>query len=170
MAMETFSLLDDEKQSSMRSDLSLYEKYNTRLVRTDLGIRTRTDPFQRRLHKHLRAFRYWQLSRDQQENPEVARSTPVRTRWSYQNTIAIAGVIGRAIAVAMISVFIIIPLALLPYQARNTQTIVISILILAFAPLVTVLFKVSNLEMMVVTAAYAAVLATFVSNSQGNLA
>lgn len=43
--METFSLLDDEKQFSMRSDLSLYEEYRTRLVRTDLETRTRTDPF-----------------------------------------------------------------------------------------------------------------------------
>ncbi|KAI1322077.1 hypothetical protein F5Y16DRAFT_413490 [Xylariaceae sp. FL0255] len=141
---------------SIRPDLSLYEKYNIRLVKTDLGIRTRTDPFQRRLHKHLRAFR--------------SRSAPVRTRWSYQNTIAIADVIGRAIAVAIISVFIIILLALLLYQSRNIQTIVISILLLAFAPLITVLFKVSNLEIMAVTAAYAAVLATFVSTSQGSLA
>ncbi|KAI1317240.1 hypothetical protein F5Y16DRAFT_406684 [Xylariaceae sp. FL0255] len=116
MAMETFSLLDDEKQSSMRPDLSLYEKYIMQLVRTDLGTRTRIDPFQRRLHKHLRTFRYWQLSKTQQENPEAAGSAQVRTRWSHQNMIAIADIIGRAIAVVMISVLIIIPLAFLPSE------------------------------------------------------
>jgi hypothetical protein len=60
--METFSLLDDEQQASLRDDLSLYEAHKTRLLRVDLGTRSRTDPFQRWLHKYLRAFRYWRLS------------------------------------------------------------------------------------------------------------
>ncbi|KAI1745523.1 hypothetical protein F4680DRAFT_402474 [Xylaria scruposa] len=45
MAMETFSLVDDERRSSMPPNFGLYKKYNTRLVRTDPGMRTRIDPF-----------------------------------------------------------------------------------------------------------------------------
>jgi hypothetical protein len=39
MTMETFSLLDDEQQASLRDDLSLYEAHKTRLLRVDLGTR-----------------------------------------------------------------------------------------------------------------------------------
>ncbi|KAI1178570.1 hypothetical protein F4777DRAFT_537060 [Nemania sp. FL0916] len=163
MAMETFSLLDDQKQSSMRNDLNLWEKYNTRLLRTDLGIRSRTDPFQRHLHKYLRAFRYWRLSKNPQDS-EAGRPTRLNKVWSYQNTIAIAEIIGRGTAVVITGVFFIVPLVILSHQGRGTQILTSSIFILAFSLIVTAMLKVSNLEMMVVTAAYAAVLATFISN------
>jgi hypothetical protein len=58
MTMETFSLLDDTRQADLREYPSLYEAHKTRLLRVDLGTRSRTDPFQRWLHKYLRAFRY----------------------------------------------------------------------------------------------------------------
>ncbi|KAF1922251.1 uncharacterized protein M421DRAFT_413491 [Didymella exigua CBS 183.55] len=58
MTMETFSLLDNEQQASLHDDLSLYEAHKTRLLRVDLETRSRTDPFQRWLHKHLWAFCY----------------------------------------------------------------------------------------------------------------
>jgi hypothetical protein len=58
MTMETFSLLDDEQHASLRDDLSLYEAHKTRLLRMDVGTRSRTDPFQRWLYKYLRAFWY----------------------------------------------------------------------------------------------------------------
>lgn len=74
MNMETFSLLDDEKQSSLRDDLNLYEIFNTRLLRVDLGTRSRTDPFQRWLHRYLRAFQYRRLSRKSQDNGEALGS------------------------------------------------------------------------------------------------
>jgi len=165
MAMETCSLLDDEKSSSMRTDLNLYEKFNTRLLRTDLGVRTRTDPFQRQLHKYLRAFRYWRLSRNHQEIPEPPRSNQTHVRWSYQNTIAIAEVLGRVATVVIIGVFIIVPLATLSHQSKDIQIIISSLFVVVFAFIITIMLKVSNLEMMVVTAAYAAVLGTFVSNA-----
>ncbi|KAI1745389.1 hypothetical protein F4680DRAFT_402068, partial [Xylaria scruposa] len=57
MALEVFSLLDDKKQSSMRTDLTLPEIYKTRLLRVDLGSRSRADPFQNWIHKWLRGFR-----------------------------------------------------------------------------------------------------------------
>lgn len=52
MNMQTFSLLD-EKQSSLRDDLNLYEVYKTRLLRVDLGARSQTDLFQRWFHRYL---------------------------------------------------------------------------------------------------------------------
>jgi hypothetical protein len=112
--METFSLLDDEKQSSLRDDLSLYEIHKTRLLRVDLGTRARTDPFQRWLHKYLRAFRYWRLSRKSQNNTKGIESlVGKRRQWSYQNTILIAEIIGRVVTATLTAVFLVAPLAIL---------------------------------------------------------
>src|SRR3954463_11773853 len=82
MTMETFSLIDDERQSSLRDDLNLYEVYKTRLLRVDLGTRSRTDSFQRWLHRYLRVFRYWRLRRKSQNNEEGLRSFFGGRRWS----------------------------------------------------------------------------------------
>ncbi|KAF2802721.1 uncharacterized protein BDZ99DRAFT_454406 [Mytilinidion resinicola] len=168
MAMETFSLLDDEKQSSWRSDLNLYEVYKTRLLRVDLGTRARTDPFQRWLHRYLRAFRYWRLSRKSQNSEEGFGSFSVRHhhRWSYQNTILIADIIGRVTAAAFTAVFLVAPLAILSHESsKNVQLVVISVCILVLSFLVSLFLKVSSFEMMAISAAYAAVLSVFVSNT-----
>lgn len=164
--METFSLLDDEKQSSLRTDLSLYEIHKTRLLRVDLGTRARTDPFQRWLHQYLRAFRYWRLSRKGGADAEGLGPTPRKGRsWSYQNTILIAEIMGRVATAAVAAVFLIAPLAILSYQsAKNIQLAVISVCILILSFLVSLFLKVSSFEMMAVAAAYAAVLSVFVSN------
>jgi hypothetical protein len=98
MTMETFSLLDDERQSRLRHDLTLHGIHKTRLLRVDLGTRARTDPFQRWLHKYLRAFRYWRLSRKAENDEERFGSFARQGRtWLYQNTILIADVIGRVV-------------------------------------------------------------------------
>jgi hypothetical protein len=167
MNMETFSQLDDEKQSSLRDDISLYEIYKTRLLRVDLGSRTRTDPFQRWLHQYLRAFRYWRLSRKSKGNPESHNSFSSRKRhpWSTQNTIMIAEIIGRVTTAALIAIFLIAPLAILSHESSKTiQLVVISVCIILLAFLVSLFLKVSSFEMMAVVAAYAAVLSVFVSN------
>ncbi len=70
----------------------------------------------------------------------------------------------KAAAVVVTGVFFIVPLATLSHQSRDTQVIISFFFILVFAFIITAMLKVSNLEMMVVTAAYAAVLATFISN------
>ncbi|ORY67657.1 uncharacterized protein BCR38DRAFT_337104 [Pseudomassariella vexata] len=166
MAMETFSLLDDEKQSSLQTDLSLYEIYNTRLLRIDLGTRSRTDPFQRWIHKWLRAFRYRRLSKKSQGNVEGLGSFEKGHRWSYQNTILVADIIGRGVTAMVTAIFLIAPLAILSQQSlRDTQLLVISLCIVVFSFLVAVMLKVSNFEMMAVSAAYAAVLSAFMSNA-----
>lgn len=163
--METFSLLDDEQQTSLRDDLSLYEAYKTRMLRVDRGTRSRTDPFQRWLHKYLRAFRYWRLSRKAQNNSEglgsVARG---QKRWSYQNTILIAEVIGRLTTAALTAVFIIAPLAIMSHEAsKSVQLVVVSVCVIILSFLVSLFLRVSNFEMMAVSAGYAAVLSVFVS-------
>ena len=167
MAMETFSLLlDDEQQASLRDDLSLYEAHKTRLLRVDLGTRSRTDPFQRWLHKYLRAFRYWRLSQKAKSDSEGLGSVAGRQqRWSYQNTILIAEVIGRVTTAALTAVFIIAPLAIMSHESsKHIQLIVISLCIVILSFLVSLFLKVSSFEMMAVSAGYAAVLSVFVSN------
>ncbi|KAH7412154.1 hypothetical protein DE146DRAFT_271549 [Phaeosphaeria sp. MPI-PUGE-AT-0046c] len=166
MTMETFSLLDDEQHASLRSDLSLSEIHKTRLLRVDLGTRSRTDPFQRWLHKYLRAFKYWRLKRKARNNSEGLRSVAGRQqRWSYQNTIMIAEVVGRVTTAAVTAVFIIAPLAIITHvSSRNIQLAVASVCIIVLSFLVSLFLKVSSFEMMAVAAGYAAVLSVFVSN------
>lgn len=169
MAMETISLLDDEKQSSARTELTLPEIYKTRLLRLDLGARSRTDPIQRWIHQYLRYFRYWRLSRPR-GSLEGLESFKSSYRWSYQNSLLIATVLGRIITVVMIGVFIVIPLAILSTdRPRGTQLIIVSVFILVFVSLMAVMLNVSNSQMMAVAAAYAAVLSVFNSNGSGDI-
>jgi len=165
MAMETFSLLDDEKHSSLRTDFTLHEIYETRLVRVDLGARSRQDPFQRRLPKYLRAFWYWRLSKRFQNNSEGFRSFPPVHRWTYQNTVFIAEVIGRVVVAAITGIFFVVPLSILSHEPRKgVQLAVVSVSIVGFSILLSTMMRASSLEMMMVSAAYAAVLSVFVSN------
>lgn len=164
MAMETVSLLDDGMQSSLRTDLTLYEKYNTRLIRADLGARSRIDPFQRWLHKRLRAFRYWRIA-NKQDDPE---SSTVSTQdyWVRQNTVLIANIVGRMIAAIMASSFLVAPLAMLSSRPiEGSQLAIVCIFVVFFATVVTAMWRVSSYEMMAVSAAYTAVLSVFMSSS-----
>jgi hypothetical protein len=170
MAMETFSLLDDEKQCSRRDDLTLHEMYKTRLVRADLGPRSRQDPFQRRIHKLLRSFRYWRLLRRSQNDGEDPGLSITGHGWSHQNTIFIAEVVGRFIIAAITGILLVAPLAILSHEPRREiQLLTVSIFIVIFSVLVAVMLKASNLEIMVVSAASAAVLSVFVSNGPGSV-
>jgi hypothetical protein len=165
MAMETFSSLDDEKPSSAQNDLSLYEMYKTRLLRVDMEPRSRLDPFSRQIRKHLRAFRYWRLSRQLQNRAETLEPFDEDRKWSYQNTTLLANILSRIAAMIITCVFLIIPQAILAQtRSKAHQLVVVAAFILAFAFLVATLLKASNLEMMVVSAAYAAVLSVFFSN------
>ncbi|EQL01790.1 hypothetical protein OCS_02490 [Ophiocordyceps sinensis CO18] len=69
MSMDTFSLLDDEQQCGMRTDLSLHEMYKTRLLRVDQRPRTRQDPLQRSIHRLLRLCRYLRMSKTRRSSP-----------------------------------------------------------------------------------------------------
>lgn len=162
--METFSLIDDEKLSSIRDDLNLYEVYKTRLLRVDLQTRSRTDPFQRWLHKHLRKFRYWRLLKKSQENSEGLGSFS-GGRLSQQNTILIADIVGRVTTTAITVTFLVAPLAILSREpSKNIQLAVVAAWLLILSFLVSLFLKVSSFEMMAISAAYAAVLSVFISN------
>ncbi|OTB01926.1 hypothetical protein M426DRAFT_323138 [Hypoxylon sp. CI-4A] len=166
MSMDTFSLLDDEKQFSQRHDLTLYEKYNTRLLRVDRGPRTRQDPFQRWIHRLLRDFRYWRLSKKLQGDQEASGPRIKKRGWSYQSTDLIASILSRMVIAVCTSIFLIAPLAMLSDQHRKEiQLLIIAVWVVLFSCIVTTLLKASNLEMMVVTAAYAAILSVFYSNA-----
>lgn len=163
MAMETVSLLDDGKQSSLQTELTLLQKYKTRLVRADLGTRSRTDPFQRWLHRKLRAFRYWRIS-NQLDGPESLVSS-LKHHWPHQNTVRIASIVERFIAAVVTGAFLVAPLAILSARSINgTQLTVVCVFVVLFAAVVTAMLRVSSYEIMAATAAYAAVLSVFVSN------
>ncbi|KAK8002323.1 hypothetical protein PG989_002042 [Apiospora arundinis] len=165
MAMETISLLDVEKQASSQSHLSLFEKYNTRLIRIDVGTRSRADPFQRWLHKKLRAFRYWRISKGQ-DSPGSFMTLP-KGVWPYQNTVLIASVAGRIVTTLIVALFLITPLAVLSAGSiAGNRLAVICLFVALFSIVVGATLKVSSYEMMAASAAYAAVIAVFVSSGR----
>lgn len=167
MSMERCSLLDDEKAASARTDLTLPEMYETRLLRPDLSPRSRTDPVSHWIHRLLRDLRYWKLCRRCRANGVEAQRTFGRTgSFSHQNSAPIANFIGRLFATVVTAVFLVVPLAILsPNSPSNVQLVVVAVCILMFSFLVAAMMKASNFEMMAVSSAYAAVLTVFVSNS-----
>ena len=170
MAMDTFALIDDEVQCCLHTELNLHEKYKTRLLRLDQPPRARQDPFQRRIHQLLRLSRYRRKTKQSRADADAERceSPPPSRSWSSQNTALLADIIGRVVMACLTGLFLTVPLTTLTYEVhRGTQLGIISACILAFACLVSVMLRASNLEMMVVTAAYAAILSVFVSNSPG---
>ncbi|KAL7940285.1 hypothetical protein V8C42DRAFT_258211 [Trichoderma barbatum] len=165
MSMDTFALLDDEKQCTLRTDLSLYEMYKTRLLRVDQTPRTRQDPLQRSIHQLLRLFRYLRLSKSSHDNVEGTGPTGINQQWSSQNVALLSDIISRVIIGGITAIFLIVPLVALSYERRKSiQIVIISTCIVVFACLVSVMLRASSLEMMIVTAAYAAIIAVFVSN------
>ena len=125
-----------------------------------MGPRLRQDPFVRRIHGLLRRLCYLKLSK---RNRPTCKDED--EHWSHQNTIMIAEIAGRFIMAIVTAIFLVVPLAVLSNLARkDIQLTVISICIVLFSFLVSALLKVTNLEMMIVSAAYAAILSVFVSN------
>ncbi|KAI9148796.1 hypothetical protein HJFPF1_10838 [Paramyrothecium foliicola] len=166
MAMETVSLLEDDGQPDFHHNMSLFEKYKTRLIRVDLGTRSRIDPFQRWLHKQLRAFRYWRMS-NKQSSPEATPSKH-KSEWSHHNTALICSITGRVLTTMLVGMFLITPLAILSDSSiRTSQFAAVCCFIALFAAVVGATLKVSSYEMMAASAAYAAVLSVFISNGSG---
>lgn len=167
MAMERCSLLDDEKAASARTDLTLPEMYETRLLRPDLPSRSRADPVSHWIHRLLRDFRYWNLSRRCGASGVEAQAALGRAdSFSHQNSAPLSNFLGRLLTTLVTGVFLVVPLAALGPQSTSTaQLVVVAVCILLFSFLVATMMKASNFEMMAVSAAYAAVLSVFVSNS-----
>lgn len=163
--METFSLLDDERQSQMRTDLHLQEIYNTRLVRVDLGPRSTQDPIQRGIHKLLRALRYRIVAARARTDEEGINK--VKRGSSYQNSILIAEIVSRFVVALVAGAFMVMPLLMISYQdSQNTRLITISVWIVVFALIISLTLRTAGLTTMATAAAYAAVLAGFVSTSR----
>lgn len=166
MSMDTFALLDDEKSSSFRTDLTLYEMYKTRLLRLDQLPRTRQDHLQRWIHQRLRDSQYSRMSRSTQGDVESTASTAADRQWYSQNTALIADVVSRIILGVVTAIFLIAPLVALSYESRKgIQIVIVSVFVVVFACLVSAALKASSLEMMLASAAYAAIISVFVSNS-----
>jgi hypothetical protein len=166
MALETSSLLDDEAQALLRDGLTLHELYLTRILRIDRPPRASQDPLQRWVHKYLRFLRYWRLSqRVQARGPESKHTMGPATT---HNIPLISHVISRVILAANLSFFLVVPLVLLAGQAdTRIQMVIVCFFLLGFMCLVAAVMRPSNLELMMVAAAYAAILSVFVSNVAG---
>jgi hypothetical protein len=176
MTMETFSLSENLTESNARDDLSQYEKYKTRLVRVDLATRNSSrDPMQHLLRKVLRRLWYHALSaRESARNPDQEGgckppTSHVRAQFnrSFQNTARIAETAARFLIAVFAGSFLVIPLIILSFQtSKASNLITVSICIVVFSFLVSLLSKASNYETMAASAAYAAVLAVFISGNK----
>ena len=171
MLMETFAPAD---QSSPGSDLNTYEIYKTRLLRVDLPPRRDSrDPLRHSLRKFLRTIRFYFLygtARGKEVDSLFSSASELESKLKRpdQNTALIADFFTRFLVALLASAFLIVPLILLSLQASNKEHLItVSVFIVVFAFLVSLLSKASNSETMAAAAAYAAVLVVFVSNSSG---
>ncbi|KAI1299003.1 hypothetical protein F5Y03DRAFT_408947 [Xylaria venustula] len=164
MTMETFSLMDNDKQSSLHADRSMHEIYSTQLIRTELGTRSRREHFRCLIQKYLRDLRYWRLFK-KDGHEEVPRQPQKSRQVRHLKTLLVAEVVGHLITALTIVIFLIVPPVILEHQYQSTQTVVFSIFVLLFLFIVTAMLRISTLEMMFISEAYAVVLATFVTSN-----
>lgn len=176
MMMETFALADNSWQASLRSDKqNPYEMYKTRLVRVDTVSRSRSgDLLRRTLRKHLRAFWFFIRSRGQhahQKHSSYFSATELESnlKRSYQNTSRLADITTRFLIALIAGVALVVPLVILSHQSTSkAYLITISVCIILFSLLVSLLTRATNEETMVASSAYAAVLSVFFSNNTGS--
>ena len=174
--METFALADNSWQASIRSDNhNPYEMYKMRLVRVDTVGRSRSgDLLRRSLRKYLRAFWFFIRTRAQHVNHkhssyDSATELESNLKRSYQNTSRLADITTRFLIALIAGVALVVPLVILSHQSTSkAYLITISICILLFSLLVSLLTKATNEETMAASAAYAAVLSVFFSNNPGS--
>jgi hypothetical protein len=174
--METFSLSDNPSESNTRDDLTRYETYKTRLVRVDLAPRRGSrDPIQHYLRKFLRSLWYSIHSarssarysdEEHADKPQVSHAGAIFDR-SFQSTARMAEAAARFLIAVFAGSFLVVPLIVLSFQTSKANNLItVSICIVVFSLLVALLSKASNYETMAASAAYAAVLAVFVSGNK----
>ena len=104
MAMETFSLIDDEGKSREKSDLHPYEKSKTGLVRADLGNGGTHDPIRRGIDEALQRFKY-SRTRGKVETDQklgtISHPSQDAKKLSYRNTALLAEILLRTLASLM---------------------------------------------------------------------
>ena len=171
MLMETQSLADSSWESRLRTDFNPLETYKTRLVRVDQAFRSGSrDIIRHTLRKCLRALwfsiRRNQLGREGREPYASSSTLESNLKKSYQNTAHLAEIITRFLVALLAAIFLVVPLVVLSLQSSNEARLTtISICIVIFALLVSLLSKASNEQTMVASAGYAAVLAVFLSTN-----
>ena len=175
MMMETFARADNSWQANLRiDDRNPYEIYKTRLVRVDTASRSRSGDFLRRsLRKYLRVFWFFVRSRGGKRSTHSsylsATELELNLKRSYRNTSRLADIITRFLIGLIWGAFLVVPLMILSHQfSGEARLITVSISIVFFSFLVSLLTKATNEETMVASAAYAAVLAVFLSNNSGS--
>ena len=171
MLMETHALADSSWESRLRTDFNPYETYKTRLVRVDQAYRSGSrDIIRHALRKCLRAFwffvRHDGTGREAREPYASASALESSLKRSYQNTARLAEIMTRFVVAVLAGTFLVIPLIVLSYQSsERSHLITVSVCIVIFSLLVSLLSKASNEQTMVASAGYAAVLVVFLSNS-----
>ena len=166
--METFSLADNPSRSGARIDL---ETYKTRLVRVDLPRRnTSRDLIQHYLRKIVRRIWYFgphfKSRLFDEESSRPVSSAKASLDRSCLNTARVAEVATRFLVAVLAGAFLVLPLIMLTFEeSKESHLITVSIFIIVFSLLVSLLSKASNYETMAATAAYAAVLSVFVSSN-----
>ena len=171
MLMETYSLADNSWESGLRTDFNPYESYKTRLIRVDQAYRSGSrDVIRHVLRKYFRAFWFFVrrggIGRGVREPYESAAALESNLKKSYQNTAHLAEITTRFLVALLAGAFLVIPLVVLSHQSSSkTHLITVSICIVTFSLLVSLLSKASNEQTMVASAGYAAVLVVFLSNS-----
>ena len=171
--METFSFADNSWQASLRSnDRNPYEMYKTRLVRVDtVGRRCSGDLLRRSLRKYLRAswfFLRFQGQHAVQGGPSAAE-VEANLKQSYHNTSQLADILTRFLIALIAGVFLVGPLAVFAHQSTaEAHLVTISVFIVLFSILVSLLTRATNEDAMVASAAYAAVLSVFLSNNSAS--
>ena len=171
MMMETFALADNHMQSNLRNDLNPYETYKTRLVRVDQARRSGSRDILR--HSFRKCFRYFwyfirlRRSRSHTSDSFASASTlEANLKQTYQNTARLAECMSRFVVALLAGIFLVIPLIVMSYQSRKeTHLITVSVCIVVFSLLVSLVSKASNEQTMAASAGYAAVLVVFLSNS-----
>lgn len=174
MSLETFALADNISKASQIQGVHPYEKFKTRLVRIDLPPRHGSrDPIQHYLRKGFRRLWYYlnktnlagdgrgPLNRRTVPNPSLERI--------WGNTARVAEIFTRFLIALVAGAALVCPLAILSVQpSANGRLLVVVVCIVVFCFIVSTLSKATNYEAMAVSAAYAAVLTVFLSNSPGS--
>ena len=169
--METFALADNTTQSSLRKDFNLYETYKTRLVRVDLAQRNGSrDVLRHSFRKILRYLWFFVCHRgvtdDVPDAYSVETELEANRRRTYQNTTRLAEIITRFVVAILASAFLVVPLVVLSHQSnQESHLITVSVSIVVFSILVSMVSKASNEQTMAASAGYAAVLVVFISNA-----
>jgi len=167
MNFQTVALSDSTWLSSLRTDISQEEMYKTKLLRIDLPPSSQRDPIQYLLHRYLR--RLWYKKRTKVSSPEAPGLSRGGHLQSHQNTIRIADTLARFLFACIAGVLLVFPLYVLSYQSTlESHLITVSLCIVVFSFLLSLLWQSSNQQALEVVAAYTAVLVVFLTSANSS--